>query len=70
MNQAHPALDERLRTSQPGQLLEPFRIEDRWLVPGLERYEAARFDEGTAQRMAQNFSAGFKRKLGKICRLT
>ena len=28
LNQAHPALSERLRTSQPGQLLEPFRIDD------------------------------------------
>ena len=53
LNQAHPALSERLRTSQPGQLLEPFRIEDWWLVARLERYEAARFDEGTAQAMAQ-----------------
>ena len=53
LNQAHPALRERLRTSQPGQLLEPFRIEDWWLVARLERYEAARFDEDTAQTMAQ-----------------
>ena len=53
LNQAHPVLRERLRTSQPGQLLEPFRIEDWWLVARLERYEAARFDEGTAQTMAQ-----------------
>ena len=53
LNQAHPALRERLRTSQPGQLLEPFRIDNWWLVARLERYEAARFDEGTAQTMAQ-----------------
>ena len=53
LNQAHTALSERLRISQPGQLLEPFPIEDWWLVARLERYEAARFDAGTAQTMAQ-----------------
>jgi hypothetical protein len=51
MRQAHPALSERLRTSQPGQLLEPFNIDQWWLVARLERYEAARFDEETAQQM-------------------
>ena len=51
MRQAHPALSERLRTSQPGQLLEPFNIEQWWLVARLERYEAARFDAATAEQM-------------------
>lgn len=51
MRQAHPALSERLRTSQPGQLLEPFNIEQWWLVARLERYEAARFDAVTAEQM-------------------
>ncbi len=51
LRQAHPALSERLRTSQPGQLLEPFNIEQWWLVARLERYEAARFDAATAEQM-------------------
>ena len=51
MRQAHPALSERLRTSQPGQLLEPFKIEQWGLVARLERYEAARFDAATAEQM-------------------
>ena len=51
MRQAHPVLSERLRTSQLGQLLEPFKIEQWWLVARLESYEAARFDEATAQQM-------------------
>ena len=51
MRQAHPALSERLRTSQPGQLLEPFSIEQWWLVARLERYEAARFDQATEEQM-------------------
>ena len=52
-NQAHPILADRLRTSRPGQLLEPFCIDDWWLVVKLERYEPARFDEGTALKMAK-----------------
>ena len=53
MTQAHPALSERLRTSQPGQLLQPFQIDQWWLVVRLERYEAAQFDDNTRDRMAQ-----------------
>ena len=52
LRQAHPALSERLRTSQPGQLLEPFKIDQWWLVARLERYEAARFDAATAEQMS------------------
>ena len=52
MNQAHPALAERLRTSRPGQLLEPFNIENWWIVARLEKYEPARFEESTSQAMA------------------
>jgi len=51
MRQAHPDLSERLRTSQPGQLLEPFKIDQWWLVARLERFEAARFDAITAEQM-------------------
>ena len=53
MTQAHPALSERLRVSQPGQLLQPFQIDQWWLVVRLERYEPAQFDDSTKQRMAQ-----------------
>ena len=53
MTQAHPALSERLRTSKPGQLLQPFQIDQWWLVVRLERYEPSQFDENTKQRMAQ-----------------
>jgi parvulin-like peptidyl-prolyl isomerase len=52
LTQAHPALAERLRTSAPGQLMEPFPIADWWLVVRLESYTPASFDETTAQRMA------------------
>ena len=50
LNQAHPILAERLRTSQPGQLQEPFSIDEWWLVLRLERYEPARL-EGLRQTM-------------------
>ena len=53
MTQAHPAVSERLRTSQPGQLLQPFQVDQWWVVMRLERYEAAQFDDNTRQRMAQ-----------------
>lgn len=53
MTQAHPALSERLRTSQPGQLLQPFQVDKWWLVVRLERYEAAQFDDNTRQHMAR-----------------
>jgi len=52
MNQAHGELAERLRTSQPGQLLEPFKLLQFWVVTRLERYEAARFDQETGDVMA------------------
>ena len=68
MTQAHPALSERLRTSQPGQLLQPFRVDQWWLVVRLERYEAAQFDDKTRQRMAEElFQEWLNPKLlGKI----
>lgn len=53
MNQAHPILSEKLRTSRPGQLNEPFNIGEWWLIARLERYEPARFDETTMRVMTQ-----------------
>ncbi len=53
LTQAHPALAERLRTSAPGTLMEPFSVADWWLVVRLESYTPASFDEQTAERMAR-----------------
>ena len=55
MTQANPALSERLRTSQPGQLLQPFQIDQWWVVVRLERYEAAQFDGITDSAWPKNF---------------
>ena len=52
LNQAHPALAERLRTSKPGVLLAPFQIQEWWLVARLESYTPARFDDAIAEQMA------------------
>ena len=68
LTQAHPALSERLRTSQPGQLLQPFRVDQWWVVMRLERYEAAQFDDNTRQRMAQELFEEWlnQESLGKV----
>jgi parvulin-like peptidyl-prolyl isomerase len=52
LTQAHPVLAERLRTATPGVLLEPFRIENWWLVVRLESLSPASFEEATARQMA------------------
>lgn len=51
--QAHPALAELLRTSQPGQLQAPLRIEQWWLVVRLESLRSASFDTDMGNRMAR-----------------
>lgn len=51
LTQSHPALAERLRTNPPGTLLEPFQIDQWWLVVRPERYLPANFDEAMATRM-------------------
>jgi hypothetical protein len=51
--QAHPLLAERLRTSQPGVLIEPFALETWWLVVRLESVIPASLDEATAQTMTR-----------------
>ena len=53
LTQAHPSLAERLRTSQPGTLLDPFPLDSWWLVVRLESIASASFDEATAQQMAR-----------------
>ena len=53
MTQPHPLLSEKLRTSMPGELLEPFQINEWWLVVRLERYEPAKFNNSTAQAIVE-----------------
>ncbi|MFM8524974.1 MAG: peptidylprolyl isomerase [Cyanobacteriota bacterium] len=51
--QAHPRLAERLRTATPGKLMEPFQIENWWLVVRLESYTPATLDGPTLEQMAR-----------------
>lgn len=51
--QAHPLLAERLRAATPGVLMEPFRIEQWWLVVRLESFSPASLDDATAAQMAR-----------------
>ena len=53
MLQAHPILAQRLRTSSPGSLLEPFQIESWWLVVRVESYTPAVLDHPTRMAMAK-----------------
>ena len=53
LTQAHPQLVEKLRVTQPGVLLEPFRISEWWLVVRLERYSPATFSDEISDRMCQ-----------------
>jgi len=52
LTQAHPAVAEVLRTSQPGDLHEPLQIENWFLVIRLESYKPASLDEATKNQMA------------------
>ncbi|WP_353617931.1 peptidylprolyl isomerase [Synechococcus sp. CCY 0621] len=51
--QAHPSLAELLRTSRPGQLHPPLRIDRWWLVVRLETLRSASFDDEMQKRMAR-----------------
>jgi parvulin-like peptidyl-prolyl isomerase len=53
MLQAHPELARRLRTSPPGLVLEPFQIEQWWLIVRVENYNPAVLDEATRMAMAK-----------------
>lgn len=49
--QAHPQLRERLRSSRPGELLEPFAIEQWWLLVRLDESRPATFTDAVATQM-------------------
>ena len=51
--QAHPVLAERLRTSHPGELIEPFPLEHWWLLVRLESVIPASLDDATAHTMSR-----------------
>jgi len=52
LNQAHPVLAQKLLSSEPSHLLEPFQIEQWWLVARLEQFMPAIFNSTVAEQMA------------------
>jgi parvulin-like peptidyl-prolyl isomerase len=52
IEQAHPELVLRLRTTRPGELVQPFRVDTWWRVLRVESYAPASFDDRTRNRMA------------------
>ena len=71
LNQSHPVLTEKLRAAQPGQLLEPFRIDRWWVVTRLERFSPATFDERMSDQMSMELLQEWlqqetSRKLGEF----
>jgi hypothetical protein len=53
LSSAHPLLAERLRTARDGEVLEPFAVENWWLVVRRDQYQPAQFDAAMAERMTQ-----------------
>jgi len=52
LNQAHPALSEALRSSQPGELKGPMKLMEWWIIARLETLIPAEFDDAMRSRMA------------------
>ena len=67
LTQAHPVLVEKLRVTQPGVLLEPFRISDWWLVVRLERYSPATFSDEISDQMCKELFADWQKEQTLAC---
>ena len=67
LTQAHPDLVEKLRVTQPGVLLEPFRISDWWLVVRLERYSPATFSDEISDQMCQELFTEWQKEQTLAC---
>ena len=53
LDQGHPDLVNRLRTAEPGVVLDPFAIESWWILVRLENFVPAVFGPEAAQAMTQ-----------------
>lgn len=53
LSQGHPQLVDRLRTAEPGVLLEPFQIEAWWLLVRVENVMPATYGSEAADAMQQ-----------------
>ena len=52
LSDAHPLLAERLRTAQDGKVLEPFRVEEWWLIARRDQLVSAAYDEKMSDQMS------------------
>ncbi|MBW4661219.1 MAG: peptidylprolyl isomerase [Drouetiella hepatica Uher 2000/2452] len=55
----HPRLAQILRSSQPGHLMPPTRIEDLWIIVRLEQLLPAQLDEPMRQRLLDELFANW-----------
>ncbi len=52
INQSHPLLADRLRAATEGELIEPFQVDNWWLLVRVESLAPAIFDEAMANQMS------------------
>ncbi len=63
----HETLVSRLRRGRPGQLFEPFRAGDSWVVLRLEHFLAAELNEATRERMMNElFDEWLEQRVGLL----
>ena len=51
LNQAHPAVVDKLRTSEEGQLWTPFFLENIWLILRLDVWQGARLNDEMREKL-------------------
>ena len=53
LNLAHPAVVNKLRTSNEGQLWPPFFLKNIWLILRLDQWQGARLNDATREQMLE-----------------
>ena len=66
-DQAHASVVEKLRGCREGELLEPFFIQDIWLILRLERWDGARLDDSMRSSILDElFEQWFDRRVSQL----
>ena len=69
LSQAHAALVEKLRISQPGQLWTPFFLVDIWVILRLDHWQGSRLDQSTRQVLLDDlFSDWLEKRVEQVLR--
>jgi parvulin-like peptidyl-prolyl isomerase len=67
LTQPHPAIGDRLKHSQPGQLLPPFKVGEWYILLRLEQRIAAQLDASIRQHLLdQRFETWLKPQLQQV----